>query len=998
MYYAAISKAKRKEREEKERPFVSIDRRREAEISEMLSEIKQESGAESAAESPKGKSKDTVPMEDVVIEGEDVVIEGEDIGEEQREEEEGEGEEEVAEEEGADPQPEEDAVLPEAEADGPEAAAPPLEGAEEDSPASALPEELLNEEWEELCPVSEGARAASSDATPAPPTTDASGAMEEDISGKSKALREELAGKQASAQYAAMMAFRAKLPSYAMREQIVALVEKSQVVVISGETGCGKTTQVPQFILDDYIAQGRGAACKILCTQPRRISAISVAQRVAAERAETCGESVGYQIRLESKLPRVEGSILFCTTGILLRRLVGDPLMQDVSHIILDEIHERDLLSDFLIIVLRDILPKRPTLKLILMSATLNAEMFSAYFGGAPTLSIPGFTFPVREYWLEDTLAMLRYTPDAPQQQHASSRDRKRHRIDPNVDDEDGLQAYLDALGWESKYDPATVLNLRQMNYGEVDLGLCAALVQHICTRMDDGAVLVFLPGWDEISKLHDRLSTMHPFQGSSQHRIIPLHSMMPSASQQEIFERMPARKIVLSTNIAETSITIDDIVYVIDCGKTKEKGYDASKKISNLKLSWVSKASARQRRGRAGRVQDGVCFHLYTRFHSERLADFQLPEILRTPLEELCLQIKSLKLGKVKEFLAKALDSPIEQSVDNAIATLRMLDALDDSEDLTPLGYHLANLPVDPRIGKIMLFGAVFSCLDPVLVIAAALSHKDPFVIPLHKQREADAVRRAFAGESRSDHITLLRAFQGWKAAQRDNTVRDFCWRNFLSPMALQMIDKMRQQFYVLLHEVGFVSAQDDAHINANAGNTNLVLAVLCSGLYPNVASVEHPHGKGFGVRPPKLYTKEDGRVYLHPRSVIAEEPAFPTKWLMYHQKVETTRKYLYDASMVNPLALVFFGGKVTVQHAKDEETINIDDRIVFTSRGRTAQLMQELRLQMDRLLQAKIEQPRAPLPGHSNKLILAVVDLIAQETIDVKSFLSGKKGYGRR
>ncbi|KAF6156014.1 hypothetical protein GIB67_035371, partial [Kingdonia uniflora] len=351
------------------------------------------------------------------------------------------------------------------------------------------------------------------------------------------------------------------------------------------------------------------------------------------------------------------------------------------------------------------------------------------------------------------------------------------------------------------------------------------ATIEYICRDGGDGAILVFLTGWDEISKLLDKIKGNRFLGNPTKFIVLPLHGSMPTINQREIFNRPPSNmrqaysslflhghtfhcsKIVLATNIAESSITIDDVVHVVDCGKAKETSYDALNKLACLLPSWISKASAHQRRGRAGRVQPGICYRLYPKMIHDAMPQYQLPEILRTPLQELCLHIKSLKLGTVASFLAKALQPPDLLSVQNAIELLKTIGALDDMEELTPLGGHLCSLPLDPNIGKMLLMGSIFQCLDPALTIAAALAHRDPFVLPLNRKEEADAVKRSFAGDSCSDHIALLKAFKGWKDAKSKGTERAFCWDNYLSAVTLQMMEDMRNQFLDLLSNIGFVN-----------------------------------------------------------------------------------------------------------------------------------------------------------------------------------------------
>uniref|UniRef100_A0A452YDN3 RNA helicase n=1 Tax=Aegilops tauschii subsp. strangulata TaxID=200361 RepID=A0A452YDN3_AEGTS len=484
-----------------------------------------------------------------------------------------------------------------------------------------------------------------------------------------------------------MQSFREKLPAFKAREEFLKAVAANQVLVISGETGCGKTTQLPQFILEEEIDNLRGADCSIICTQPRRISAISVAARVGSERGEELGETVGYQIRLESKRS-TQTRLLFCTTGVLLRKLVQEPDLVGVSHLLVDEIHERGMNEDFLIIILRDLLPRRPDLRLVLMSATINAELFSKYFGDAPIMHIPGFTFPVAELFLEDILEKTQYKIKSERDNFQGNSRKKRLASVKNDPLADVFQD-VDINKEYGNYSITTRQSLEAWSVTELDLSLVEGTIEYICRHEGEGAILVFLTGWDEISKLLDKIKGNNLLGNSNKFLVLPLHGSMPTVNQREIFDRAPAnmRKIVLATNIAESSITIDDVVYVIDCGKAKETSYDALNKLACLLPSWISKASAHQRRGRAGRVQPGVCYRLYPKVIHDAMPQFQLPEILRTPLQELCLTIKSLQLGAVASFLAKSLQPPDPLSVKNAIELLKTIGALDDLEELTYLG-----------------------------------------------------------------------------------------------------------------------------------------------------------------------------------------------------------------------------------------------------------------------------------------------------------------------
>ncbi|XP_075124871.1 ATP-dependent DNA/RNA helicase DHX36 [Leptodactylus fuscus] len=815
-------------------------------------------------------------------------------------------------------------------------------------------------------------------------------------------LKEELQEKRNDYRYLDMQKFREKLPSYHMKEEIIKLIHGNQVTVISGETGCGKTTQVTQFILDDYINRGKGSACHIVCTQPRRISAISVAERVAAERAEPCGRgySTGYQIRLDSQLPRKQGSILYCTTGIVLQWLQSDQQLTSVSHVVLDEVHERNLQSDMLMAVVKDLLKCRSDLKVILMSATLNAEKFSQYFDNCPMLHIPGLTFPVEEYLLEDVFEMVKYCPkDSDCRPPSNRRFMQGRNIRPEKAAKEEIYRerfpeYLRQL--HGKYSESTIRAVQYADDERVNLELIVELIRYIVLKGEDGAILVFLPGWDNISTLNDLLMAQVMFK-SDRFIIIPLHSLMPTVNQTQVFKTPPpgVRKIVIATNIAETSITIDDVVHVIDGGKLKETNYDTQNNIRTMTAEWVSHANAKQRKGRAGRVKPGYCYHLYNRLRESLLDEYQLPEIVRTPLEELCLHIKILKLGGIASFLHKVMDPPSRDAMILAITHLMEMNALDKREELTPLGFHLARLPVEPHIGKMMLFGALFCCLDPVLTIAASLSFKDPFVIPLGKEKLADSKRKELSQNTKSDHFTALNAFRGWERAKQwgPRAERDYCWDNFLSPNTLKMLGNMKEQFAEHLLGAGFVSSSNskDPKSNRNSDNEKLVKAVICAGLYPKVAKIRCNYKKKGALV--KIYTKADGKVCIHPKSVNVEEKEFHHQWLVYHLKMKTSNIYLYDCTEVSPYSLLFFGGDISIQKDQDQDTIAVDEWIVFQSPARIAYLVKDLKTELDALLKEKIENPE-PVDWNETKsrdcaVLSAIIDLITtQESGEAKNF----------
>ncbi|KAF3964534.1 hypothetical protein CMV_011182 [Castanea mollissima] len=776
----------------------------------------------------------------------------------------------------------------------------------------------------------------------------------------------------------AMRSFREKLPAFKVKSEFLKAVAENQVLVVSGETGCGKTTQLPQFILENEISCLRGADCSIMCTQPRRISAISVAARIASERGESLGETVGYQIRLEAKRS-AQTRLLFCTTGVLLRQLVQDPKLAGVSHLLVDEIHERGMNEDFLLIILRDLLPRRPDLRLILMSATINADLFSKFFGNAPTIHIPGLTFPVAESFLEDVLEKTRYSIKSEFDNFEGNSRRRRRQQDSKKDPLTELFEDADIDSQYKNYSVSTRKSLEAWSGSQLDLGLVEATIEYICRHEGDGAILVFLTGWDDISKLLDKVKANNFLGDPSKFLVLPLHGSMPTINQREIFDRPPPnkRKIVLATNIAESSITIDDVVYVIDCGKAKETSYDALNKLACLLPSWISKASAHQRRGRAGRVQPGVCYRLYPKMIHDAMLQYQLPEILRTPLQELCLHIKSLQLGTIGSFLAKALQPPDALAVQNAIELLKTIGALDDMEELTPLGRHLCTLPLDPNIGKMLLMGSIFQCLNPALTIAAALAHRDPFVLPISRKEEADEAKRSFAGDSCSDHIALLKAFEGWKDAKRNGKERAFCWDNFLSPVTLQMMDDMRMQFVDLLSGIGFVDKSRGANAyNQYSHDLEMVSAILCAGLYPNVVQCKR-RGKRTA-----FYTKEVGKVDIHPASVNAGVHLFPLPYMVYSEKVKTTSIYVRDSTNISDYALLLFGGNL-IPSKTGEGIEMLGGYLHFSASKSVLELIRKLRMELDKLLNRKIEEPGLDISMEGKGVVAAAVELLHSPTI---------------
>ncbi|XP_022087605.1 putative ATP-dependent RNA helicase DHX57 [Acanthaster planci] len=919
---------------------------------------------------------------------------------------------------------------------------------------------VSSDESEDSESKEEGTSSSEIESEPAPVKTEKNQPMKRDqraIERENRNLKEQFRKKKHSHSYKSFLADRQKLPAWQEQEKILETLDKSQVVVVSGMTGCGKTTQVPQFILDASLKRPGPSLCNIICTQPRRISAMAVAERVANERDVRLGGVVGYQIRLESR-QSASTRLLFCTTGILLRRLEGDSSLDGVSHVIVDEVHERSEESDFLMMVLQDLLPKRKDLRVLLMSATLNADLFSSYFDGCPVIDIPGKTFPVEQYFMEDAIEWTDYNLEENStyarpikrsnavQSDSTAKQLKNYQyggvedeieealastsIKPIKDNMRDWNLTIQQLALRySDYSKSTIKVLGTMDAEKINYDLIEELVSWIVfgdhEYPKDGAILIFLPGLAEILSCYDQLqSSLCGPRAKKKFKLVPLHSSLSSEEQNSAFlkPKEGITKVVIATNIAETSITIDDIVYVIDAGKMKEKRYDSSKGMESLETTWVSRANALQRKGRAGRVTEGVCFHLFTaNTYQHHLREQPIPEIQRIPLEQLVLRIKILPLFKgmsAQGVLSNLLEPPPTSNIQDAILRLQNLGALDKDEGLTSLGYHLASLPVDVRIGKLMLFGAIFRCLDPVLTIAASLSFKSPFVAPFDKRDHADKKRLEFA-IGNSDHLTLLRAYKGWSTTIERGSYNGYryCHENFLSLKTLQMIVSMKHQFAELLSSIGFIKeglsskmmdrrtgGNGDAVLkmcgpeaNSNADNSRLVLAVLCAALYPNVVQVMTPESKysqtsaGAVPKAPRpedirFKTKEEGYVNIHPSSVNFQVRHYESPYLVFHEKIKTSKVYIRDCSMVSVYPLLLFGGcDLSINLDRGKFIISLDEGWIRFSVAtvEVAELLRELRLELDQLLQDKIQQPNMDLCTcpRGSRIITAIVQLITTQ-----------------
>ncbi|KZW02192.1 P-loop containing nucleoside triphosphate hydrolase protein [Exidia glandulosa HHB12029] len=728
---------------------------------------------------------------------------------------------------------------------------------------------------------------------------------------------------------------RESLPVFTQAAELLQTIEANEVTICMAATGSGKTTQIPQIILDDWIAKDKGTKCNILCTQPRRLAAISVAERVASERGEPCGKSVGYQVRFENKQPEMHGCITFCTTGIFLRRMQSslvDPQsqrnasMDDVTHIVVDEAHERDVDTDLTLMVLRRLLVDRRArgipLKVILMSATIDPTMFQEYFATqagkpAPLISIPGRSFPVQKHFLDEYLGELREFSGP---SHWVWRD-------------DFVTKFLNREIGMGKWGSAPPLSRAGSSYRsissaqssprlagvdpdvaqkrdddvEIPYALIALTIARVLAKSSDGHVLVFMPGWEEIMSVQRILEdAARPLPGldirdKSKYEVLILHSSVPVAEQNRVFEPPSpgVRRVILATNVAETSVTIPDVVYVVDSGRVKELRFEPERHMSSLISAWVGGSNLNQRAGRAGRHRPGDYYGVLTKERADKLNPYQTVEMLRTDLSNVVMHVKALNFSdlEVEDVLAQTIEPPDPDRVELAMSHLKMVGALDAEKNLTALGRVLLQLPIEAQVGRLLLFGAFFRCLDRALTLAAILTNRDPFLSPALQKKEAQARKQSWATqEFKSDPLTVLRAFETWHTYHSRgewNAANQFAFDNFLSKPTLLVIQKIKTHLLQNLYTTGI--------IDVAMGRTD--------------AAAPMPHGmrRSEQVVPTQLNQNGDSMPLLALLITVASQPKFAVRtgsrmWRTQREK----------GALVHPASVNGF----TSRDSRDEES----------------------------------------------------------------------------
>ncbi len=618
---------------------------------------------------------------------------------------------------------------------------------------------------------------------------------------------------------------REYLPAFAVREDLLRVIRDNQVVIVVGETGSGKTTQLTQFLHED----GYGERGMIGCTQPRRVAAMSVAKRVSEEMNCKLGSTVGYAIRFEDCTSK-ETVIKYMTDGVLLRESLNEQDLDRYSVVIMDEAHERALNTDVLMGLFKKVLARRRDLKLIVTSATMNSKKFSEFYGGAPEFFIPGRTFPVD--------VMFHRSP---------------------------VEDY-------------------------VDQAVQQVLAIHV--SMGPGDILVFMTGQEDIEctceLIAERLAALNDPPKLS---ILPIYSQMPADLQAKIFDKAApgVRKVIVATNIAETSLTVDGIMYVVDAGYSKLKVYNPRMGMDTLQITPISQANASQRAGRAGRTGPGKAFHLFTEnAFKEEMYIQTIPEIQRTNLANTVLLLKSLGVKDLLDF--DFMDPPPQDTITTSLFDLWALGALDNIGNLTPIGLKMTAFPMDPSLAKLLITSTEYGCSEEMLTIVSMLSVPSVFYRPKERQEESDAAREKFFVPE-SDHLTYLHVYTQWKS----NGFSDaWCTRHFLHPKSLRRAKEIREQLggIMEMQKMSMVSCGTD---------WDVIRKCICSGYYHQAAKV-----KGIGEY---VNLRTSVQIQLHPTSALYGLGYLPD-YVVYHELILTSKEYMSTVTSVDPKWLAELGG----------------------------------------------------------------------------------------
>jgi len=734
------------------------------------------------------------------------------------------------------------------------------------------------------------------------------------------------------------VSFPEELPVSARRAEIAAALQANQVIIVSGETGSGKTTQLPKICL----SLGRGERGLIGHTQPRRIAATATAKRIAQELGSAPGMHVGYKIRFNDVLS--DGAwVKLMTDGILLAETQSDPLLRNYDTLIIDEAHERSLNIDFLLGYLKQLLPKRPDLKVIITSATIDADRFSRHFEingrPAPVIEVSGRLYPVE----------IRYRP-----------------VESELTQKN---ANAGTTGATKQVVAPTTSAAR----GKQQRDLMDAIVDAVdeLALNGPGDILIFLPGEREIRDAAEALRKHHP----PHVEILPLFARLSAQEQERVFKTSNARRLVLATNVAETSLTVPGIRFVVDAGTARVKRYSYRNKVEQLQIEAIAQSAANQRAGRCGRVAAGVCIRLYDEQDYLQRPKFTDPEILRSSLAAVILKMKSLKLGDVEQF--PFIEPPLGRAIADGYQLLQELGAVDDARELTPLGRQLAKLPLDPRVGRMMLAGRDHDCLSEMLIVAAALSVQDPRDRPAEAQAAADNAHKIFADE-KSEFLSYLKIWKWFEEAidqkKSNRQLQEQCRENFLSQMRLREWRDVHSQLFTLVREQGW-------RMNDAAATYEQLHLALLTGLLGNV---------GYKSDDEPLYLGARGiRFHLWPGSSLSKKAG---RWVVAGELVETSRLFARTIANIQPEWLERVGGHLLKKSWGDPrwekksgqvsayERATLYGLVVYSQRRTDYGKIQPVEAREIFIRSALVQgdfETRAPFFAHNQKLIREIENL---------------------
>ncbi|CAR26589.1 ZYRO0B13354p [Zygosaccharomyces rouxii] len=816
------------------------------------------------------------------------------------------------------------------------------------------------------------------------------------------ALKREYSQRISTLQYKAMLDTRANLPAWKRQKLIVDLVKSHDVTLVTGETGSGKSTQVVQFLLDTLQAEKNDFGnTKIICTQPRRISAIGLAERVSDERCVKCGDEVGYVIRGVNKATN-KTRIRFMTTGVLVRILQTDASFLKDSILVIDEVHERSVDTDLIVVLLKNLMGRISGLKIVLMSATVNVDVFKEFFQGLGTCHIEGRTFPIKDYYLDDILDMVDFKIRS-----------------------DKFQRYLDYDEKDREEYIRPTADSKFFRSGQINYDLICEVVKHVDQQLDsqanDGSIIVFLPGVAEINRC---CRMLEQDDGGNGLVVLPLHSALTPEDQKRVFKSYGSkRKVVVSTNIAETSITISDCVATIDTGRAKTMVYNPNDNTTRLTETFISKAEANQRRGRAGRVREGISYKLFSkRLYQEDMIPMPIPEIKRVSLESLYLSVKSMGIKDVKKFLATGLDPPPLKTLERASAMLTTVGLLNEYDDsLTELGKFISMMPVmDSKHGKLLIYSIIFGVTDVGILLASILSIGAPFINDFNLRDKIKALLQKY--EPRGDLLAMAEILRQYLQLQGGSAKNQFLKEHCLSYNKVRDIMSSRTQFYSILKDVGFIPFKEDqktnVYLNRNSGNVAVLKAVLTGAFYPHVARVQLPDPKymttsvGAIEKDPeakaiKYWIRNDEyidalregptgeiplpakRAFIHPSSVLftsngssnsqevttldeVDEASvkksftsttvskFP--FVIFNSSQVTTKLFLREITPTSTLSLLLFGGPLSyeVNGSQHSPGIVLDQWLPIRTWCKNGVLIKELRTLLDQAIRDKLENPK--------------------------------------